>query len=61
MKAVAVAFSMAWQADSREGPDGDAAAGRLAVFRRDLYRCFRLRATALNFRVFAAIVGDLTA
>lgn len=47
MKAVAVAFSMAWQAESRERPDGDAAAGRLAVFRRDLYGCFTLRADAL--------------
>jgi hypothetical protein len=47
MKAVAVGFSMAWQAEVREGPDGDAAAGRLAMFRRDLYRCFTLRADAL--------------
>jgi hypothetical protein len=47
MKAVAVAFSMAWQAESRERPDGDAAAGQLAMFRRDLHRCFTLRADAL--------------
>ena len=47
MKAVAVAFSMAWQAEPRERPDGDAAAGRLAMFRRDLYGCFTLRADAL--------------
>ena len=33
MKAVAVGFSMAWQAESRERPDGDVAAGRLAMFR----------------------------
>ena len=47
MKAVAVGFSMAWQAESRERPDGDAAAGQLAMFRRDLYQCFTLRADAL--------------
>jgi len=37
---------MAWQAESRERADGDAA-GRLAMFRRDLFGCFLLRADAL--------------
>ena len=47
MKAVAVGFSVAWPAESRERPDGDVAAGRLAMFRGDLYRYFTLRADAL--------------
>ena len=46
MRAVAVAFSMAWQTEARECPDGDAA-GWLVMFRRGLHGCFTLRADAL--------------
>ena len=53
-KAVAVAFSMAWQRSGVEGPDpgtsGDSAAGalgRLVAFRGELYRCFTARGDEL--------------
>jgi hypothetical protein len=47
-KAVAVAFSIAWLRGEVEAqPEGAGAAGRLAVFRRELYGCFTARADAL--------------
>jgi hypothetical protein len=47
-KAVAVAFSIAWlRGEVEAGPEGGGAAGRLAVFRRELYGCFTARADAL--------------
>jgi hypothetical protein len=53
-QAVAVASSMAWQWAEIEGRDpgehGDSAvgaAGRLAAFRSELYRCFTARADEL--------------
>jgi DDE superfamily endonuclease len=42
-----VAFSMAWQAGSVDPREDAGALGRLAGFRRDLYRCFAARADAL--------------
>src|SRR5260370_39534014 len=50
MKAVAVAFSIAWLADGvepRAEDDQVRARDRLAVFRGELYRCFTVRADAL--------------
>ena len=50
MKAVAVAFSMAWQGAVVEDWPGDVAAvvtGRLAAFRAEFYRCLTARADAL--------------
>jgi hypothetical protein len=53
MMAVAVAFSMAWAGGWAEGGTGpgpagrDLALGRLAGFRRELYRCLGRRADAL--------------
>jgi hypothetical protein len=47
-KAVAVAFSIAWLEAGVEPRPGDARAWEaLAVFRRELYRCFTARADAL--------------
>jgi hypothetical protein len=47
-QAVAVAFSIAWlQGEVEAQPESAGAAGRLAVFRRELYRCFTARADAL--------------
>jgi DDE superfamily endonuclease len=47
-KAVAVAFSIAWLRGEVEArPEGAGAAGRLAVFRRELYGCFTARADEL--------------
>ena len=46
-QAVAVAFSMAWQAGGVEPPDGGQARDLLAGFRGELYRCFTARADAL--------------
>ena len=48
MKAVAVAFSMAWLETGVEPqPEDDRARDRLAAFRGELYRCFTARADAL--------------
>ncbi len=47
MMAVAVAFSMAWQAGDVDPQEGIAERQRLAAFRRELYRCFTTRADAL--------------
>jgi len=52
-KAVAVAFIMSWR--ENEGEDGpDAALGRLAGFRGELYWCFGMRRDAL-FEVCGAL------
>jgi hypothetical protein len=48
VKAVAVAFSMAWAGSGIEPPPQDGQArGRLAAFRGELYQCFTARADAL--------------
>ena len=48
MKAVTVAFSMAWlQAGVEPQPENDQARDRLAAFRGELYRCCTARADAL--------------
>ena len=48
MKAVAVAFSMAWPQDAVQGRSGaEHACGMLAEFRGELYRCFSRRRDAL--------------
>ena len=48
MRAVAVAFSMAWlPAEVESRPGGDQAVGLLAAFRSELYRCFTARADGL--------------
>jgi hypothetical protein len=48
MKAVAVAFSIAWRGGEVEpGPEEARAGEALAAFRRELYRCFTARADAL--------------
>jgi hypothetical protein len=47
MKAVAVAFSMAWIEVGIEPRSEDQARGLLAAFRRRLYGCFTARADAL--------------
>jgi hypothetical protein len=46
-QAVAVAFSMAWQAGGVEPADDVKARDRLAAFRGEVYRCFTARADAL--------------
>ena len=57
-QAVAVAFSMAWQAGGVE-PGGDVAAlGRLVAFRRELHRCFAARADALFELADAVLCAD---
>jgi hypothetical protein len=57
-QAVAVAFSMAWQAGGVE-PGGDVAAlGRLVVFRRGLHGCFTARADALFELADAVLCAD---
>jgi hypothetical protein len=49
IKAVAVAFSMAWPgAEVEIGGGQDQVLGRLAAFRGELYRCFTSRADALS-------------
>ncbi len=55
MMAVAVAFSMAWQAGDVDPQEGLAERQRLAAFRRELYRCFTTRADAL-FELAAAVL-----
>ena len=47
-QAVAVAFSMAWQAGSVEPADDAQVRGWLAVSRRELSRCFIARGDALS-------------
>jgi hypothetical protein len=47
MRAVAVAFIMAWDV-AGDADSGGGAAGKLAVFRRELYSCFTARADALS-------------
>src|SRR5713101_8271187 len=58
-KAVAVAFSIAWLAGGVE-PRTDAARARdrLAVFRRELYRCFTARTDALFEMPDAVLCAD---
>jgi hypothetical protein len=51
---VAVAFSIAWLRGEVE-PQPDGARGRLAAFRRELYRCLTARADAL-FEVADAVL-----
>lgn len=46
-QAVAVAFSMAWQAGGVEPRDDIGSRELLAAFRGELYRCFTARADAL--------------
>jgi DDE superfamily endonuclease len=59
MKAVAVAFSIAWLAAGVEPQPEDAgAAERLAGFRRELYRCFTARADALFELADAVLCAD---
>ena len=56
IKAVAVAFSIAWVAAGVEPwPDDAGVRARLAGFRRELYRCFTARADAL-FEVAEAVL-----
>jgi hypothetical protein len=56
MKAVAVAFSIAWLGGEVEPQPGQARAREaLAAFRRELYRCFTVRADAL-FEVADAVL-----
>jgi hypothetical protein len=56
MKAVAVAFSIAWLEAGVEPQPGEARAREaLAAFRRELYRCFTARADAL-FEVADAVL-----
>jgi hypothetical protein len=58
-KAVAVAFSIAWLRGEVEAqPEGAGAAARLAVFRRELYRCFSARADALFELADAVLCAD---
>ena len=58
-KAVAVAFSIAWLRGEVEAqPEGAGAAGRLAVFRRELYGCFTARADALFELADALLCAD---
>src|SRR6516165_1370058 len=58
-KAVAVAFSIAWLRGEVEAqPEGAGAAGRLAVFRRELYGCFTARADALFELADAVLCAD---
>jgi hypothetical protein len=57
-KAVAVAFSMAWQAGGVEPPGDGQARDRLAGFRGELYRCFTARADALFELADAVLCGD---
>ena len=54
MKAVAVAFSIAWRDSEVERQPGQAREA-LAAFRRELYRCFTVRADAL-FEVADAVL-----
>jgi len=54
MKAVAVAFSIAWRDSEVERQPGQAREA-LAAFRRELYRCFTVRAAAL-FEVADAVL-----
>jgi hypothetical protein len=54
-QAVAVAFSMAWQAGGVEPQAGGCAQDRLAGFRRVLYGCFTARKDAL-FELADAVV-----
>jgi hypothetical protein len=57
-QAVAVAFSMAWQAGGVE-PGGDVSArGRLVAFRRELHGCFTARADALFELADAVLCAD---
>src|ERR1035441_4761825 len=59
MKAVAVAFSMAWlQAGVEPQPENDQARDRLAAFRGELYRCCTARADALFELTDAVLCAD---
>src|ERR1039457_1040465 len=59
MKAVTVAFSMAWlQAGVEPQPENDQARDRLAAFRRELYRCCTARAGALFELTDAVLCAD---
>ena len=58
-QAVAVAFSIAWlQGEVEAQLESAGAAGRLAVFRRELYRCFTARADALFELADAVLYAD---
>src|SRR5499427_915152 len=57
-QAVAVAFSMAWQAGGVERGGGVSARGRLVAFRRDLHGCFTARADALFELADAVLCAD---
>src|ERR1019366_7887595 len=60
MKAVAVAFSMAWlQAGVEPQPENDQARDRLAAFRGELYRCCTARADALFELTDAVLCADV--
>jgi len=59
IKAVAVAFSMAWLgAEVEIGGGQEQALGRLAAFRGELYRCFTRRADALFELADAVLCAD---
>ena len=59
MKAVTVAFSMAWlQAGVEPQPENDQARDRLAAFRGELYRCCTARADALFELTDAVLCAD---
>ena len=59
MKAVAVAFSMAWLDTGVEtGAGRDRALGLLTAFRGELYRCLTGRADALFELADAALCAD---
>jgi DDE superfamily endonuclease len=59
MKAVAVAFSMAWrEAGVEPQPEDGRAREQLAAFRGELYRCFTARADALFELADAVLCAD---
>jgi len=57
-KAVAVAFSMAWQAGEVDPREDGGARERLAAFRGELYRCFTARADVLFELADAVLCAD---